>query len=225
MGADGAVYVSVGSTGNISAEDRDADPQRAMILRVPPGGGQGGGLRPRRPERHRSGHRPRRRGLDRGEQPRQHRVPVRPRLRRRRALRPGRGAARLRRRPPDGALREADAGPRPRLALLQPGPRRRPRRPGLGARLLRPPLRPRRGDERGRLQARLLDAGAGRAGDGRALRPPRPELHLGRRPARPVRRRRPGRRSTAPGTGPRRGRPRSPSSRTRTAASATSRPC
>lgn len=39
VGEDGAVYVSVGSTGNISAEDRDADPQRATILRVPPGGG------------------------------------------------------------------------------------------------------------------------------------------------------------------------------------------
>ncbi|HEY5822098.1 MAG TPA: hypothetical protein VIT20_08995, partial [Propionibacteriaceae bacterium] len=36
---DGAVYVSVGSTGNISEEDRDADPQRATILRVPAGGG------------------------------------------------------------------------------------------------------------------------------------------------------------------------------------------
>ena len=40
VGADGAAYVSVGSTGNISAEDRDADPQRAVILRVPPGGGR-----------------------------------------------------------------------------------------------------------------------------------------------------------------------------------------
>ena len=39
VGEDGAVYVSIGSTGNISAEDRDADPQRATILRVPPGGG------------------------------------------------------------------------------------------------------------------------------------------------------------------------------------------
>jgi len=39
VGPDGALYVSVGSTGNISAEDRDADPQRAGILRVPPGGG------------------------------------------------------------------------------------------------------------------------------------------------------------------------------------------
>ena len=40
VGADGAAYVSVGSTGNISAEDRAADPQRAVILRVPPGGGK-----------------------------------------------------------------------------------------------------------------------------------------------------------------------------------------
>ena len=40
VGEDGAVYVSVGSTGNISEEDRDADPQRATILRVPSGGGK-----------------------------------------------------------------------------------------------------------------------------------------------------------------------------------------
>ncbi|UQU68263.1 gluconolaconase [Couchioplanes caeruleus] len=39
VGRDGALYVSVGSTGNISAGDRDASPQRASILRVPPGGG------------------------------------------------------------------------------------------------------------------------------------------------------------------------------------------
>jgi glucose/arabinose dehydrogenase len=39
VGKDGALYVSVGSTGNISAEDRDAAPERASILRVPPGGG------------------------------------------------------------------------------------------------------------------------------------------------------------------------------------------
>lgn len=35
VGADGSLYVSVGSTGNSSAEDRDADPQRATILRAP----------------------------------------------------------------------------------------------------------------------------------------------------------------------------------------------
>lgn len=39
VGADGAVYFSIGSTGNISAEDRTADPPRATIMRVPPGGG------------------------------------------------------------------------------------------------------------------------------------------------------------------------------------------
>ncbi|SHN47685.1 PQQ-dependent sugar dehydrogenase [Cryptosporangium aurantiacum] len=40
VGKDGAIYFSIGSTGNISAEDRDADPERAAILRVPPGGGE-----------------------------------------------------------------------------------------------------------------------------------------------------------------------------------------
>jgi glucose/arabinose dehydrogenase len=40
IGKDGALYVSVGSTGNVSAADRDADPQRATILRVTAGGGK-----------------------------------------------------------------------------------------------------------------------------------------------------------------------------------------
>lgn len=39
VGRDGAVYFSVGSTGNISAEDRAATPPRATIMRVPPDGG------------------------------------------------------------------------------------------------------------------------------------------------------------------------------------------
>ncbi|WP_059015086.1 gluconolaconase [Mycobacterium sp. M26] len=39
VGADGAVYFSIGSTGNISAEDRTASPPRATIMRIPPGGG------------------------------------------------------------------------------------------------------------------------------------------------------------------------------------------
>lgn len=39
VGPDGAVYVSVGSTGNISVADRDATPPRASILRMPPTGG------------------------------------------------------------------------------------------------------------------------------------------------------------------------------------------
>lgn len=39
VGPDGAVYFSIGSTGNISADDRDATPPRATVMRVPPGGG------------------------------------------------------------------------------------------------------------------------------------------------------------------------------------------
>lgn len=39
VGPDGAVYFSIGSTGNVSAEDRSATPPRATIMRVPPGGG------------------------------------------------------------------------------------------------------------------------------------------------------------------------------------------
>lgn len=39
IGPDGTVYFSIGSTGNISAEDLDATPPRASIMRVPPGGG------------------------------------------------------------------------------------------------------------------------------------------------------------------------------------------
>jgi glucose/arabinose dehydrogenase len=39
VGSDGAVYFSIGSTGNISADDRAADPPRATVMRVPPGGG------------------------------------------------------------------------------------------------------------------------------------------------------------------------------------------
>jgi glucose/arabinose dehydrogenase len=39
VGPDGAIYFSIGSTGNISEGDRKADPQRATIMRVPPGGG------------------------------------------------------------------------------------------------------------------------------------------------------------------------------------------
>ena len=39
VGRDGAVYFSIGSTGNISADDRTANPPRATVMRVPPGGG------------------------------------------------------------------------------------------------------------------------------------------------------------------------------------------
>ncbi len=40
IGKDGTIYVSVGSTGNVSAEDREADPERAAILKAPAGGGK-----------------------------------------------------------------------------------------------------------------------------------------------------------------------------------------
>jgi glucose/arabinose dehydrogenase len=39
IGRDGTIYVSVGSTGNVSAQDREASPERATILEAPPGGG------------------------------------------------------------------------------------------------------------------------------------------------------------------------------------------
>jgi glucose/arabinose dehydrogenase len=39
VGPDGAVYFSIGSTGNVSADDRTASPPRATIMRVPSGGG------------------------------------------------------------------------------------------------------------------------------------------------------------------------------------------
>jgi glucose/arabinose dehydrogenase len=39
VGPDHALYFSIGSSGNISADDRDASPQRATVMRVPPGGG------------------------------------------------------------------------------------------------------------------------------------------------------------------------------------------
>ena len=40
IGTDGALYISVGSTGNVSAKDRAANPERATIMRVVPGGGK-----------------------------------------------------------------------------------------------------------------------------------------------------------------------------------------
>lgn len=39
VGPDGAVYFSIGSTANISPQDRVANPPRATIMRIPPGGG------------------------------------------------------------------------------------------------------------------------------------------------------------------------------------------
>lgn len=39
IGTDESLYFSIGSSGNISADDRDASPQRATVMRIPPGGG------------------------------------------------------------------------------------------------------------------------------------------------------------------------------------------
>jgi glucose/arabinose dehydrogenase len=39
VGPDGALYFSIGSTGNITADDRTANPPRATVMRIPPGGG------------------------------------------------------------------------------------------------------------------------------------------------------------------------------------------
>ena len=39
VGPDGAIYFSIGSTGNISAQDRNTNPPRATVMRIPPGGG------------------------------------------------------------------------------------------------------------------------------------------------------------------------------------------
>lgn len=39
VGPDGAVYFSIGSTANISPQDRTASPPRATIMQIPPGGG------------------------------------------------------------------------------------------------------------------------------------------------------------------------------------------
>ncbi len=48
VGPDGAVYFSIGSTGNITANDRTANPPRATIMRIPPGGGPAAAIRDRR---------------------------------------------------------------------------------------------------------------------------------------------------------------------------------
>ncbi|MBB3748544.1 glucose/arabinose dehydrogenase [Mycolicibacterium sp. BK634] len=39
VGPEGAVYFSIGSTGNVTSADRDATPPRATVMRIPPGGG------------------------------------------------------------------------------------------------------------------------------------------------------------------------------------------
>ena len=223
VGPDGAVV----HLGRLHREHLCRGPRRGPAAGHDPAGAAGRrpgrGLRPGRPERDRPGGGPGRGGLDGREQPRQRRVPVRPGLRRRRFVRPGPGRARLRRRPPVRAPGPPHAGPRPRLAVLQPRPRRRSRHARDGPRLREPPVRAGRGDERGRLEAGLRHAASGRAGDGGALRAARPQLHR-RAPGCPPRTApAPWSASTGPGTGPRPARPKCRSSPTATARWATSR--
>ena len=104
--------------------DRDANPPRATIMRIPPGGGAGPAVRDGRPQRHGPRHRPGRLGVDGGQQPRQR-------------SRPGRRRRyRVRQRAPAGVPGSAHPGPRTRLAFLQS--RRRPRRSAIRPRYVRP---------------------------------------------------------------------------------------
>ncbi len=146
VGKDGALYYSIGSSGNISEEDRTANPERAAICRIPPGGGSPRGARARRAQRHRSRRGARRQRVDRGQPPRQHPVPVRHPVRRGAGLAARQGPRGLRRRPPGRAAGEAHPGSRPGLAVLQPGPGRAARRGRHRVRLLRAEVRQRRGD-------------------------------------------------------------------------------
>ena len=75
IGPDGAVYFSIGSTGNISAEDRDADPPARHHHARPARRWAGAAVRDGRPQRDRPGRRARRFGVDGGQQPRQRRLP------------------------------------------------------------------------------------------------------------------------------------------------------
>ena len=146
VGPDGAVYFSIGSTGNISAEDRDRDPAA----------------------RHHHAGSARRRAVRSRSRPA---CATAPAWRSRPTARCGRRSttattspvpdqgpsygqvdARLRRRPSAGVARQADPGPRIGLAVLQS--RRRPGQPAVD---------PRRADQRRRQQARLRGAAADRA--------------------------------------------------------------
>ncbi len=40
LGPDRSLYFSIGSSGNITEEDRESDPEAASIMRIPPGGGE-----------------------------------------------------------------------------------------------------------------------------------------------------------------------------------------
>ncbi len=71
VGPDGAVYFSIGSTGNISAEDRDGQPAARDDHADPAGRRARRAVRDGRPQRHRPRRRTGRLGVDGGQQPRQ----------------------------------------------------------------------------------------------------------------------------------------------------------
>ena len=110
VGDDHALYVSIGSRANVSAGRPFGHPAAREHPAGRPADRHVHGLRPRGAQRHRARGRSRRCGLDRGEQPRQRRLPVPPRLRQRRERRLQEGHDVLRQRPPDGAAGQADAG-------------------------------------------------------------------------------------------------------------------
>ncbi len=76
VGPDGAVYFSIGSTGNITADDRDGEPAARHHHADPARRRARSAVRDRRAQRDGSGDRARRFGVDRGQQPRQRRKPA-----------------------------------------------------------------------------------------------------------------------------------------------------
>ena len=114
VGPDGAVYFSIGSTGNITAQDRDATPAASDHHADPARRRPGPAVRDGRPQWNRPRDRTRRIGVDGGQQPRQRSGPGR------------RRRHRIRQRAPARVPGPAHPRPRTRLAVLQS--RRRPRR-------------------------------------------------------------------------------------------------
>ncbi len=220
VGPDHALYVSIGSTQNVSPGDRSENPQRASVYRVPPGGGQATVFA---------------RGVRNGTG-----LAVAPDgalwtavNNRDNIAYPyhqdygtdgsddyGKVMKSYVNDHPMEPLAKLTAGRDLGWPYCNPDPDVEDGVRGTGVRLLEAGLRPRRADQRRRLEARLRRAAQDRAGPRRPLRPARPELLDRRRRAR-------GRRA---GRGPRllepdarRVRPRSPSSRTPAVSWATSR--
>ena len=177
VGPDHALYFSIGSSGNISAEDRDATPQRASIMRIPPGGGP--------PEVFARGVR---NGTGLAVAPdgsvwtavnnRDNiEYPFDAALRGREGVVARRGDRRLRERPPAEELAKLDARARPGLAVLQPRPGRPTGAGGHRTRVHQPAVRQRHRDQPRRREAQLRGPAADRAGPRCPLRAARDELH------------------------------------------------